>query len=211
MITCPVCGKKFIPQKSVHGGGPKVYCSISCRNKKNNDKWRSKRRREKIAKIEERTCRRCGAAFKPKFGHPNQQYCSAKCQQDAAHIRHRAENKRPAKRVATCEWCGKTFSPRRNHPHARFCCRTCSTRATGGFRAEQRFVRSNTARATTNITFVKSRPEVAGRDSFERVKAYLRLTAAERWAARSSLTQAELRLAEKMWHEYHRFEMAAYA
>ena len=211
---CPVCGKEFVPVRPRCGMLP-TYCSHSCRNKKNVRKWQAKVRAEKVAKIKTRKCRLCGKEFMPLFGHPNQQYCTHRCYQTAAQRRHRAANKKASPQGKKCEYCGKLFYPQRNHPRTRYCSCACSTRATAARRAHSAWIHRNTSgkahAAPPNRTFVTPKPEIAGRSAFDRVLAYLRLPAAERYAARSSLTPAEMRLAERIWQEYHSRAPICYA
>ena len=53
-------------------------------------------------------------------------------------------------------------------------------------------------KAEPNITFVQRR-EKPEEDSVERVLAYLRLPASERWARRETLTKKEQYMAQDMW------------
>ena len=63
---------------------------------------------------------------------------------------------------------------------------------------------SKARQAAPNPTFVSRRARLPrGEASYDRVRAYIQLPAAERRARRETLTAAELALAAKMWDEVH--------
>lgn len=80
-----------------------------------------------------------------------------------------------------CEWCGKEVV---QHVSAqRFCSRNC--------------------RANAQAHAARAKAEAATRESIDKVRAYLALPPAERWAQRGTLTEAELKLASKKYEEAH--------
>ena len=102
------------------------------------------------------------------------------------------EAARKAKWLRVCAVCGKEFQARSDNPHAKCCSRSC------GNRLRYRKPTHN----GPDITFCPKVEPVA-RDSYARVRAYLALPAAERYAQRDTLTKAEHALAQKLWHELH--------
>lgn len=149
-----------------------------------------------------RTCPICGAEFEP--ANERQRYCSKRCKnlQKSRRNNERIKVARAAARgVVKCAWCGEEFTPK--NIRARFCSKHCwdaayyhSWRSAGCIRT-QRHV------SGPNITFAKHvspRPE---EESIARVRAYLSLPPAERWARRGELTADEHKLAAKMHEEAH--------
>lgn len=86
-----------------------------------------------------------------------------------------------------CELCGKRFAPANNRQI--YCSAACARR-----------VRDRRARA---------RQSAARAASLARVRAYLALPPAERYARRGELTQAEHALAQKMYLENHAIRTVA--
>ena len=179
--TCPICGEEFEPNPA----RPRQrFCSRKCKTRAN---ARAQNQRKKAARglaprvrphrvIAPRTCPTCGVEFTPNPKHPEMRYCSRSCAGRAA-----AGARLAARPKIKCEWCGKEVV---QHVSAqRFCSRNC--------------------RANAQAYAARARAEAATRESIERVRAYLALPPAERWAKRGTLTEAELKLAAKMHDEAH--------
>ena len=95
-----------------------------------------------------------------------------------------------AKLRRVCAVCGNEFHS--YDSNARFCSISCANRGR--------------ARRTSSLTRIPTfcpKVEPVARDSYARVRAYLALPAAERYAQRDTLTHAEHALAQKLWHELH--------
>lgn len=181
--TCPVCGAAFAPNPA---RPRQVYCSRACKalaNRRAADRRKSAKR---AARRKQLVCPVCGKAFVQ--GRVGQLYCSRHCAKTAGN-RAAARKRAEARGVRTCEWCGAAFSPKTSL--ARFCSRRCS-------RASAYNQRRGAAAAA------RKRAEArADLDALARVRAYLSLPPAERWARRGELTQAERALARKMYMENH--------
>ena len=157
-------------------------------------------------------CPRCGCMFKP--AKRRQKYCSRACAN-----RSRSSARKPT----VCPTCGKTFMPPANHPHTRFCSRRCSVRALADswqtstcqwcgreFKpavAKQKFC-SNQCRFAANYharrgTVRAAQAGVSGQVDEEKVRAYLSLPPAERYARRDELTKAEHKIAQRLYAEAH--------
>ena len=155
-----------------------------------------------------RTCPVCGKEFTASVdGHAGRtkHCCSSACKwkrinrirhgQPVAETEYRALcEKRKAARLAklqrVCPVCGKAFVAAATHPGAKYCSTACSNRARAG---------SKPAAAPA----AKPNAVQAHEASLARVRAYLALPHAERWAKRSTLTQAELKLASQLWDQAH--------
>ncbi len=128
-------------------------------------------------------CPVCGREFTlpdRQYGGRPRRYCSAACRRK--HEKDRVKTAiKAAKAGRKCLWCGKDISHR--YASAKFCSWQCKHAAKRGReRATQCPVSAQSYEA-----------------SLARVRAYLRLPAAERWAKRGTLTDVELRMAEAMW------------
>ena len=122
----------------------------------------------------------------------NQRYCSKACKKTAE---NRAQSRRvsawraEARVARNCEWCGAEFTPKNSR--GRFCSHRCCCAAAYN-------QRKGAAASARNRAAARATP-----DSIARVLAYLSLPHDQRWAKRSTLTDAELKLASKMWDERH--------
>lgn len=99
--------------------------------------------------------------------------------------------KRKAERLAklrrVCPVCGKAFVADAAHPGRKFCSTACSNRARAG------------SKHAAKPNAVPGEPLA----SLARVRAYLALSPAERYARRGELTKAEHALAQKIYMENH--------
>ena len=126
-------------------------------------------------------------------------YCSRNCLAKAVRLRNRKAP--PASRA--CECCGKEFTPKNSR--ARFCSNSCVERAwRQRHHSKVEKLRVEKLKSPTPSTFNLStfQPSAA-----RRVSEYLALPAAERWARRGELSQAELKMAEKMLNQMHGLRM----
>lgn len=145
-----------------------------------------------------RFCVVCGAEFEPRNG--RQRYCSRKCSELikrgrvlALRVRQRAAARKPRK----CPTCGVVFKP--HDKRQLYCCRTCLRRAkrrasVGKPEADAANPRAFRIRREDEI----ARPR-ASVPQIERVRAWLALPPAERYATRDTLTKEDLRLAQKLY------------
>lgn len=128
-------------------------------------------------------CPVCGKKFEPHRA--GTLYCSAKCSKAAANRRQNEKHKAAraaARGTRTCPTCGKVFTPKSSL--AVFCSRRCRN----GSRPK-----------------VQREPSPPPREdaSLEKVRAYLALPAAERYARREELSYKEHRLAMRVWEKDH--------
>lgn len=187
-----------------------------------------------------RTCPICGGEFEPNPARPSQRFCSRKCKRRANNRAYKLRKKaalglaprvRTPRVVAprTCPICGVQFTPNPKHPEMRYCSRSCAGRAAAGARmaarprikcewcskevvqhvSAQRYCSRN-CRANAQAHAARAKAEAATRESIDKVRAYLALPPAERWAKRSTLTEAELKLASKMYDEAHSVRAVAW-
>jgi len=105
-------------------GRPRRFCSDKCKARASNR--RQNRRRQAVAKPDERLCLHCGKPFVPK--RRDSHYCyEGYCAQAAYHLRKASgEPRRMAERPVRCGECGKEFTAK--HPSARWCSRLCASR-----------------------------------------------------------------------------------
>ena len=170
---CEVCGKTL-------KRGQDRFCSYRCHGA--------------ASRVENKsmTCPTCGREFMPSVKHRrDQRYCSKSCAQRAIAAAKRLERP-PTKRVlepVKCEWCGREFTPTRNGQ--RFCSRECNLSSRGK------------GRKGDPISIRRSQDCGCPCQDVDKVRAYLALPPAERWAKRGTLTEAELKLAAKMHDEAH--------
>lgn len=71
-IKCAYCGKEFSPESPKN-----KYCSIKCRNKRNNEKRVERYRKSTQSKAEEKTCENCGKTFSTVIKY--QRFCCKEC------------------------------------------------------------------------------------------------------------------------------------
>lgn len=100
---------------------------------------------------------------------------------------------RLAKRQRVCPVCGKAFVADAAHPGAKYCSIACSNRARAG------------SKPAAKPNAVPGEPLA----SLARVRAYLALPPAERYARRGELTKAEHALAQKIYMENHSIRTVA--
>lgn len=183
------------------------------------------------------TCPVCGKEFTANPARPTQKYCSFSCKKHATSVRQWQrrkavlektrpvrQRKRADRSPRPCELCGTVFTPPPRYPHARFCSRTCSNRATVRARlARQTTIRCEwcgkevprhissqrfcSRRCRENAKSHAARAK-AGAD-LSKVRAYLALSPAERYARRGELTKAEHALAQKIYMENHSIRTVA--
>ena len=184
-----------------------------------------------------RTCPVCGAEFELNPSRPTQKFCSRACKNHDTSARQwqrrkaEIEKTRPVrtrKRAdhspRPCELCGTVFTPPPRHPHARFCSRTCANRAPARARMARRTMiicawcgkavaqhissqRFCSRRCRENAKSHAARAK-AGAD-LSKIRAYLALPPAERYARRGELTKAEHALAQKIYMENHSIRTVA--
>ena len=164
------------------------------------------------------TCPVCGAEFER--SRPRQRFCSRTCKQRAS-SRAAAARKKAARHAArkpvACAICGREFMPANSL--ARYCSRECKNRA---FRVAHAVHHEERACKWCGKVFTpvrsgmmfcsrrcqchmreRTRVQAARVVDEARVRAYLALPAAERWARRGELTPAEHKFAEKAWNDSH--------
>lgn len=71
-IKCAYCGKEFSPISPKN-----KYCSIKCRDKRNNEKRVERYRKSTQSKAEEKTCENCGKTFSTVIKY--QRFCCKEC------------------------------------------------------------------------------------------------------------------------------------
>ena len=149
------------------------FCSRTCKQRASS---RAAAARKKAARHSARkpiACAICGKEFVPSTKLAC--YCSRTCRSRAFRMAHAVHHEERA-----CKWCGKRFTPRRGDNV--FCSPRCAANA--------RYRASARARSSEVVDEA-------------RVRAYLALPAAERWARRGELTPAEHKFAEKIWNDSH--------
>lgn len=174
---CPVCGMDFTP-----ANGRQLFCGKKCHQKAKWARIAATVRARRLAARANRVCPVCGKVFTPK--NARGKYCSAKC----ANARFRVLVQHGPK---PCAWCGREFTPGRSSQI--YCSRECNLAAHGKSRKGAALSIRKVGRAVPGEPLA----------SLARVRAYLALPAAERWARRGELSDAELKLASKMWDEQH--------
>lgn len=182
--ACPICGKIFTPKKSSG-----KYCSGTCR-----DAAYKRRLRAKLFAVrKDIVCPICGNTFTPK--NSRGVYCSRNCLAKAVRLRNRKAP--PASRA--CECCGKEFTPKNSR--ARFCSKSCMERAwRERHHSKVEKLRVEKLKSPKPSTF---QPSTFQPSAERRVREYLSLPDAERYQRRGTLSQAELKMAEKMWNQMH--------
>ena len=178
---CPVCGEEFEPNPARPS---QRFCSRKCKTRANNRAYKLRKKaalglapRARTPRVvAPRTCPTCGVQFTPNPKHPEMRYCSRSCAGRAA-----AGARMAARPRIKCEWCGKEVV---QHVSAqRYCSRNC--------------------RANAQAHAARAKAEAATRESIDKVRAYLALPPAEHWAKRGTLTEAELKLAARMYDAMH--------
>ena len=190
---CPVCGEDFTPNPS---RPMQRFCSRKCKTRANARAQHLRKRAgvpprartRKRADLPPRKCPTCGKAFTPKPKHPHARYCSRTCS-----ARGCAAAVKVPPRV--CPWCGKEFMPR---AYAQVYCSSSCVHGAKRNREKTRPVRK-AGRAVPGEPLA----------SLARVRAYLSLPPAERYARRGELTKAEHALAQKIYMEDHSIRTVA--
>jgi predicted nucleic acid-binding Zn ribbon protein len=174
---CPVCGEAFTP-----ANGRQRFCGVKCHQKAKWARIAAAVRARRLAARANRVCPVCGKVFTPK--NSRGKYCSAKC----SNARFRVLVQHDPK---PCAWCGREFTPVRTSQI--YCSRECNLAAHGK------------SRKGAGLSIRKVGRAVPGEPlaSLARVRAYLSLPPAERWARRGTLTQDEHKLAQKLYLETH--------
>jgi len=180
---CPVCGAAFAPTN-----GRQRFCGKKCHQKAKWARIAETVRARRLAARANRVCPVCGNVFTPKNARGT--YCSPKC----ANAKFRVRVKHDPK---PCAWCGQVFTPVRSTQI--YCCRECNLASRGK------------SRKGTGIAIRKVGRAVPGEPlaSLARVRAYLALPPAERYARRGELTKAEHALAQKMYLASHSIRTVA--
>ena len=174
---CELCGARFSPTNN-----RQRYCSPKCRRRAKNRRDSERVKASRAAARAGRVCPVCGKPFTPK--NSRGKYCSVKCANANRYHGHVAHEPK------ACEWCGREFVPTRKGQ--RFCSRECNLASRGKSRKGDPI--------TVGARVPRARVEEA---SLSKVRAYLALPPAERWAKRSTLTDAELKLASQLWDQSH--------
>ena len=180
---CEYCGAAFEPSN-----GRQRYCGKKCHQKAKWARIGASVRARRLAARANRVCPVCGKVFTPK--NARGKYCSPKC----ANARFRVRVQRDQK---PCAWCGREFTPGRSSQI--YCSRECNLASRGK------------ARKGTPLSIRKVGRAVPGEPlaSLARVRAYLALSPAERYARRGELTKAEHALAQKIYMENHSIRTVA--
>ena len=225
---CVVCGTEFVPTRATNR-----YCSPKCSRLMERGRELARRARRRIEAREPKVCPLCGKEFEPNPARPSQRFCSRKCKKRANNRAYKlrknaalglAPRVRPPRVVAprTCPTCGVQFTPNPKHPEMRYCSRSCAGRAAVGARmaarprikcewcgkevvqhvSAQRYCSRN-CRANAQAHAARAKAEAATRESIDKVRAYLALPPAERYARRAELTAAEHKIALRLYAEDH--------
>lgn len=181
--TCPVCGEAFAPTN-----GRQRFCGKKCHQKAKWARIGASVRARRLAARANRVCPVCSTVFTPK--NARGKYCSAKC----ANARFRVRVQRDPK---PCAWCGRAFTPTRSTQI--YCSRECNLAAHGKSRKGGGIAIRKVGRA------VPGEPSA----SLARVRAYLALPPAERYARRGELSKAEHALAQKIYMDNHAIRTVA--
>ena len=131
-----------------------------------------------------KVCKVCGQTFEPRRDQAHQCYCSIECRRKAGRMR-RSAARAAARAGLRCEHCGREFDAVRRRQ--KYCSVKCQREAYwkehgGG-----------------NVSHVVANEPEREDASIARIRAYLALPAAERWARRAELTEAELKIAKAMY------------
>ena len=180
---CELCGKRFAPTNN-----RQIYCSAACARHVKDRRASARKSAARAAARAGRVCPVCGKPFTPKNARGT--YCSPRC----ANVRFRVLAKHDPK---PCAWCGREFTPVRSNQM--YCSRECNLASRGK------------SRKGTGIAIRKVGRAVPGEPlaSLARVRAYLALSPAERYARRGELTKAEHALAQKIYMENHSIRTVA--
>ena len=172
---CELCGKRFAPTNN-----RQIYCSAACARRVKDRRASARKSSARAAARAGRVCPVCGKPFTPKNARGT--YCSPRC----ANVRFRVLSKHDPK---PCAWCGREFTPVRSNQM--YCSRECNLSSRGK------------GRKGDPISIRRSQDCGCPCQDVDKVRAYLALPPAERWAKRGTLTEAELKLAAKMHDEAH--------
>lgn len=129
-------------------------------------------------------CECCKREFEPLPGQAHQCYCSIECRRKARLMRCSAA-RAAARAGIRCEHCGREFDAVRRQQ--KYCSVKCQRAA---------YRKEHGGGKVSHV--VANEPEREGA-SIARIRAYLALPAAERWARRAELTEAELKIAKAMY------------
>ena len=190
--TCPICGGEFEPNPA---RPMQRFCSRKCKSRANARAQRLRKRAGVPPRVRPprvvapRKCPTCGKTFTPNPKHPHTRYCSRTCSARGCTAAVQAPPR-------VCPWCGKEFIPR---AYAQvYCSSSC------GYGAKRNREKARPIRKVGRA--VPGEPLA----SLARVRAYLALPPAERWAKRGTLTAAEHKLASKMYDEAHSVRAVAW-
>ena len=183
---CPVCGASFAPANN-----RQRFCGKKCFQKAKWARIAEAVRARRLAARANRVCPVCGKVFTPKNARGT--YCSEKC----ANAKFRVLAKHDPK---PCAWCGQVFTPVRSDQI--YCCRECNLASRGKSRKGAGISIRKAVSGSNSSLFTLS-------SSLSKIRAYLALPPAERWARRGELTQAEHALAQKMYLENHAIRTVA--
>ena len=192
-VTCPVCGAEFEPNPSRPA---QRFCSRKCKSRANSRAQKLRKRAgvpprartRKRADLSPRKCPTCGKTFTPNPKHPHARYCSRTCSARGCAAAVQAPPR-------TCAWCGKEFIPR---AYAQvYCSSSC------GYGAKRNRENCRLKNEDLGLGAEPHSAIVNLQSSIAKVRAYLSLTPAERYARRKELTKAEHKLAQRIYEEDH--------
>ena len=183
---CPVCGMDFTP-----ANGRQLFCGKKCHQKAKWARIAATVRARRLAARANRVCPVCGKVFTPKNARGT--YCSEKC----ANAKFRVLAKHDPK---PCAWCGREFTPVRTSQ--KFCSRECNLASRGKSRKGAGISIRKAVSGSNSSLFTLS-------SSLSKIRAYLALSPAERYARRGELTKAEHALAQKIYMEDHSIRTVA--
>ena len=191
--TCPICGAEFEPNPS---RPMQRFCSRKCKTRAN-ARAQSLRKRagvpprartRKRADLSPRKCPTCGKTFTPKPKQPHARYCSRTCS-----ARGCAAAVQAPPRV--CPWCGKEFIPR---AYAQvYCSSSC------GYGAKRNRENCRLKNEDLGLGMEPQSSIINHQSSIAKIRAYLALPPAERWARHKELNAAEHKIAQRLYAEDH--------
>lgn len=190
---CPVCGAAFEPANN-----RQRFCGKKCHQKAKWARIAATVRARRLAARANRVCPVCGKVFTPKNARGT--YCSPRC----ANARFRVLARHDPK---PCAWCGRDFTHVRSSQ--KFCSRECNLAAHVKSRKGSGIAIRKVGRAVPGERQVGRAVPGEPLASLARVRAYLALPPAERYARRGELTQAEHALAQKIYMENHSIRTVA--
>ena len=181
---CELCGAAFAPANN-----RQRFCGKKCYRKAKWARIAATVRARRLAARANRVCSVCGKPFTPK--NARGKYCSNRC----ASARFRVLAKHDPR---PCAWCGREFTPLRSTQI--YCSRECNRAAHGK------------SRKGTGIAIRKPGGTIAidnRQPTIDKIRAYLALPPAERYARRGELSKAEHALAQKIYMENHSIRTVA--